>query len=309
MPLTFDELRLRLAASDWLGKFDLPDATAAERDAHLRQIWHEQYGPLVAEPFAELVALAGRHAVSVYVRATLDDLAAATAAHRVVILFGHWKGPDIVNDDLTPALDLTALRAALARAGAGDPVLRAAGRMLEGSKLSRALAQFGVARKCVTVRDVLVGVVDAPELEEEPTDGADVVLESFEVARARRRERLDALLPGLLRPGNRRELFDGLHGREAVEAAIAASFTGVLDLTCCTSTYLADFIGARRRNALRTVQFPQPQKFDWAVRCAQLALQLLLDGQGDYLAARKRANDQLTQLVLETHARLRSPDL
>ena len=96
---------------------------------------------------------------------------------------------------------------------------------------------------------------------------------------------------------------------DETEAAIAASFTGVLDLTCCTSTYLADFIGARRRNALRTVQFPQPQKFDWAVRCAQLALQLLLDGQGDYLAARKRANDQLTQLVLETHARLRSPDL
>jgi hypothetical protein len=143
------------------------------------------------------------------------------------------------------------------------------------------------------LREALDADIDEPRLD----DAVDEVAEHPVTRSARRRDALDALFQGLLRPGNRLELYDGLHSKEAVEAAIAPTFEGVIDLTTCTSTVLADHVSAKRRFRLRTIQFPTVQDVLWGANCVKAALQIQHTTGVTYQEARQIAYIELEKAV------------
>ncbi len=287
VPLTLAEFRKRVQDSDWLGKFRPPGAGAEELQAATDVRWRDVYSPLVAEPLQEVVEIrTGRMGAEVRAAAQLADLAAVTGAKKTAILFAHWKGPEIVFDDLIPPWNFDALanRAAESRGPMGKWVDAALGK--RRSKLDSD-----------AVLDVLNEALDAPL--GGSADGVASILEHAVTRQARRREELQALFPDLLRAGNRLEMFDGLHSKEEVEASVALDFAGILDLTACTSTVLGDYLAARRRNRLRTVQFPEVVEFIWAAKAVAGALRFAASGGFDYLEARDLTTRMLTQAIQE----------
>ncbi len=304
VPVTRDEFERRAGESDWLRKFYHRQADPRARRRRLQQAWERDYEPWIADPFTALRRRASRLGAEVSTGATLDTLRAATAEKSVVVLVSHWKGPEIVNDDFVePVIEA----AFLARARRSDSAMgrwlcrrlearRGGGRRRPG--LWRSL--FGEGRG-ETLREVIRQAVDAEieDFEANEADGLDEVLEHPATRAARRRDALDEVLADLLRPGNRLELFDGLHKKEAVAAAVAPGFEGMLDLTTCTSSYLADFISSRHRQRLRTTQLPAVQEPLWAAKHLEWTLELVA-GQGlGYLEARELAGRKLKQAVVD----------
>ena len=132
-------------------------------------------------------------------------------------------------------------------------------------------------------------LVDIAE-EQGTAEGVQKVLELDITRMSRRRDTMDSIFQGLLNPGNRLELPDGLHTKEETELSIASSFEGVLDLTVCTSTVLGDYVGGRRRHAFRVVQFPTVQELLWGAECVSKTLQLVAEDSQPYLRARLMAS-------------------
>lgn len=102
---------------------------------------------------------------------------------------------------------------------------------------------------------------------------------------------MDRLFERLIRPGNRIELFDGLHSKEALESSLFAHFDGTLDLTTCTSTIVCDYISRVRRNRVRTVQYPAVQEFVWCAHCVMLALRMVSESGRPCQEARLMASE------------------
>jgi hypothetical protein len=189
---------------------------------------------------------------------------------RVVTVFAHWKGADVVADDVPGTVAEFARRLTDAASG-NSAELR---------------AQLVAAAERRHVVDVLNAALHVPEA---PRDGVTEVVEHADSRAARRRAEIDDLFAGLLRPGNRLELFDGMHDAAAVEAAIAPEFAGVLDLPVCHSTVIADYISWNRCWAPRIVQAPAAVDVEWAAKCVSGTLELLGSGAYDYLEARQMA--------------------
>ena len=93
----------------------------------------------------------------------------------------------------------------------------------------------------------------------------------------------------MIRPGNRLELLDGLHRKEAFEEAVAPDFDGVLDFAACTSTILADYVAHRRNNRVRLVQAPNTIEFVATAPIVASTLELLAQGPFSYQEARTHA--------------------
>jgi len=280
LPLDRAEFEEHVYRSDWLGKFLCPDVPPLAQQAAIDERWIEDYAPLIASPLHDVMDFARSGGAAVWTRASLQDVAVATATKRVVILFAHWKGPEIVFDDLATPWNFESF---VSHTHAST------------SPLARWLTiQFRNNRRDRTgdvLLDVLNAALDVP-LTEPGIDGVPV-LEHSVTRRARRRRELEELWPGCLRPGNRLELFNGLFAKDQVEAQIAPDFTGVLDLASCTSSVLADYIASRRGHRVRTVQFPMVLEILWAAKAIAGTLQLFGTGNFQYLEARQRATEQL----------------
>lgn len=304
IPVDFEEFISRVSVSDWLAKFYQPGLMPAEQQAALTTTWKEDYEPLVAQPFRHLIELAKNLGIQVSTKAGLSDLANASARKEVIVIFSHWKGPEILPGDVLENLNQNTLRFQVLQ----RPELIAQRIKTELDKLERVSKQTNRARLVQrwwgsssapprSVREILFAVIE--ESVPETIDGIDEVVESKSVSEAKSRDALDSILSDFIRPGNRLELFDGMHGKEEVESVISDEFEGVLDLTMCTSTYLADYISAQRKHRIRTVQFPSVQKFDWAVNCVALTLEIAVRKKVSYQEARRSANQLLTGAVLD----------
>ena len=303
VPVTFPDFVARVGESDWLSRFDESEINDGDRNAWLSARWQSEYDPLVAQPLSELVDLARTLDVDVRTGATLQVLREVTGTCDVVILFGHWKGHEIVADDLIRPV---AARAFLSRAEADRAPLANwlqeqlrdfADREENLGKPHAAwnwLARFHSTKRLYSVREILAEAVENFTGEEIAS-----VLESYIVQCARKRDYVDQLFSGLMRPGNRLELFDGLHPKQDCEAALREEFTGTLDLTTCTSTVLADYIGAMRKQRVRTVQFPAVQEFAWHSQCVAVALQMVAEQGIPYQQARRNAAEIVRIAVLE----------
>ena len=69
---------------------------------HIERVWDEHY-KVICTAANSLIETAERLGVSLFRRATLEDLRAASARHETLIIFAHWKGANVDPGDL--ALD------------------------------------------------------------------------------------------------------------------------------------------------------------------------------------------------------------
>ncbi len=236
VPLSREEFGERLGDSDWLSRYRSFDP------GQIDGFWRDDYLPMVVEPFQELSEEAARLGVNVTKCATLSTLGELTERSRIVVLFTHWKGSAIVFDDL---ISPDPLRELMERAATdnGDLAKYILTRLRTrrgiksqspwrrmGSWLSTALGGEREESPSATVLEVLNDALLAPlPIETVGADGLQI-LESEVSREARRRDEMDELFAGLLRPGNRLELFDGMQPKRRVEETIAPAFDGVLDL-------------------------------------------------------------------------------
>lgn len=288
LPMEFEGFASHVRISDWLAKFNV-QGTEPERAKAVRNAWEREYRPLVAAPLQQLAVKASELGVQVWPEASLADFAMATrdagssagCSGGLVVLFSHWKGWEVLYDDVA---GLNSREAAIYLDGARG-------------ELARWLQQ-----QLPTAGDLVGTMNDALdiELEDCSDDIVDAVLESALTRRTRRREELDRLFAGSLRPGNRVEFMDGLHERSAFEKALAPGFDCLLDLTTCTSSVLAEHLHKMRSHAFRTVQFEQTQEFLYHALCVEVALTLHLRFSMPYLEARSAANAVIAEGVRST---------
>jgi hypothetical protein len=311
IPLTYTEFVHRVGNSDWLSKFNDAELAEEERVRELETRWRSEYAVHVADPLRRLVDTAQGLGVSVETQATLQDLRGASEKSSIVILFAHWKGPEVVHDDLVSPVDSTGF---VDRVRSDETPL---GAWLRSRLVERRVDETMVKTLKYTLRawfgrnasppsliDVLAEALALPaNVDTQLSQGVDCVLEAEVTRLARRRDVLDRLFEGLLRPGNRLELFEGLYDKEDVERVLADHFEGILDLTTCTSTVLADHIDRQRNGRVRTVQFPTVQEPGWAARCIELALRLAVEQTIPYQEARVLATAILQRAVSDESGR------
>jgi hypothetical protein len=306
-PVTFPDFLSRVINSDWLSKFNDCELNDEERRERLTERWVSEYSVHVAEPLQDLMRTASELRVEVRTEATLDTLREVVGVHKVVILFAHWKGPEIVGDDFVVPVDLSefARRVEADKTLLGKWLRPRLARLYIGGGASGARHGFwGWFRPeppRPTIRDLLseAALVRLADDDSLISDRVDCVMEAEVTRLARRRDELDHLFGGLLRPGNRLELFDGLHSKEKVLGALSDDFEGIIDLTTCTSTILSDFIGQQRRQRVRTVQFPFVQEPRWASQCIELTLRLFVEQNVPYQESRALATALMEHAVGE----------
>ena len=308
VPLTEADFAAAVGTSDWLSKFDNVSLDAATRAQGLANRWKTEYYPLVAQPLRDLAEYASGLKIEVRQNATLLDIRECTLSSSVVILFAHWKGPEILSDDFVRPVDREQFVRRVRSCESQTPFVRRLSTSISPEtpppdgvmdRVSSLISRLrGRRSRNSNLRDTLSEMLTADIPEEHVTsDGVQRILELAITRMSRRRDVIDYVFQGLLQPGNRLELSDGLHTKEETEVAIVGSFVGVLDLTVCTSTVLGDYIAARRKNALRTVQFSAVQELLWGAKCISETLRLVAKECLPYLAARGMASDIIEQAV------------
>ncbi len=239
------------------------------------------YRESVAEPMQALAAQASQAGVQVVTNARLTNLASATTTSSIVVLFGHWKGAAIAPRDVGNA-NARALSAALATRD--DPEMRHLGKALlrirDGSSADIA--------RCMNAS--LIRMQKRTLAAARRSRGVSRISVHPQTAMSRARLALDEALHGLVRPGERLELADGLHSAVQIERELAPGFSGVLDLTTCTSMILADDLDRMRGGTVRCVQFEQRLPPDIAALALRQTFSTLKSYDPfDYLETRKAA--------------------
>ena len=281
------EFLARLPASDLLRPFRVRDANGDIDQGKAEGGWENDYRKETAAPVESLIEAALQSGVNVKRGATLHDLTEGSSAADVVIVVSHWKGPNVSADDIPivgPAdgLPQSVERIRARLSGDRSPI---------AVELDAVLRQIESSGHFVRIAQ-LVGALDG-YVEARPRSP---IIEHSITRMTRRRCQLDTLLHGVLSPGNRLELFDGLHDVKEVEQAIAPGFKGVLDLTTCTSSVLGEHIDRTRDRMIRTVNFSDEIPPMWSVERIVLALAFVADGY-EYLDARRMAWDAIRELM------------
>lgn len=213
-------------------------------------------GKIVAALCRELISDAQSLKVKVYEKATREGLIEATKEGvSVVVLVAHWRGSRVSATDLR----IEALPAALERLQtSSDPFERS---LLERLNL--------IVSNCTSVlkASILADLISTAICQEAgyPCERAD---DGFMNAphRARAigavRDRLDALHPEFLVPGNCLEFRDGYHKAAAVADMFPEDWGGVVELAVCHSLYLAEAIksGRNDRRVLTNELSKQPER-------------------------------------------------
>jgi hypothetical protein len=239
----------------------------------------------VAEPLQALAADVRSVGGEVHEEATLADFATATRQSSVVVVMAHWKGAVFEPDDV-----LNADTATLARLLAEDSDFRGDAATLRGVRPGD--RHRIVERLNATLRAHADRILQRP-------DASGLSIEMHRnTALSRARTALDSRLRGSVVAGERLELFDGLHDVLEVERGVSPGFTGILDLTTCTSMVLADQLDRERHGAFRTVQFGYDLTPALAALALRRALQLATTlSPDDYLLARRDAVFEIAQIV------------
>lgn len=236
--------------------------------------WRGRYEREVALPLSRLVREAQAWDFHVIREAKLEDIAWATRRSEVVIVIAHWKSERVVPTDLIcPRIETFVQR-------------------LQGMEAMLSLRlRLDEAKHARQITEILEEHVAAGVAPPTPSpDDAFPVIAHPGTLRARRRDEIDALFQGLLRPGNRLELADGLHDAQDVERSIDPGFEGVLDLTACQARVLANYVDRRRRGSCGVVQFERDVMPDVAALGVMRTLELCVQDRAvDYLDARTRA--------------------
>jgi hypothetical protein len=189
--------------------------------------YREIYEP-VAAAASHLTDNAARGGYTVVRRASLGDFRDAGRRFDVIVLVAHWKGAWVQRDDM-----LTGWENRLSRDSSPESVLG----LLSGSCRERSTDRFV---------DATNELIESGELRRFLPDAFRNYEVHPRILEALSRDLVDEAMAGALVPGNRLELFDGLHSMQAVDGALAGEFRGLLDLSCCTSSVLATFLQMTR---------------------------------------------------------------
>jgi hypothetical protein len=273
---TFDAVVRRDILQDYRGLLLWGDAYEA--------VWSDRYERIVAAA-ADLAQVAEAMGATVVTRATLPDVSRSAALHDVVVLIGHWRGWVVSEPDfLVNAHDVVVrLRAA----GLADIVprrlvdfVRRRTRMPDCRELARRMNEALEQGRLLEHGEAhAICAVDHPALKA-----------------ALGRVQLDALLDGVLMPGNRLELCDGLHRPETFESALPGQFRGVLDLATCSSVLLATWIKMRRDDAVQVAHtMDQVDPLMCMIAIAE-TLRLVKAGAGPYTRARLDVESRLIDI-------------
>jgi hypothetical protein len=265
-PLTRAEFDARMAAippSDYLGNLQARSADP----------WN--YNQKNADAGSQLLEGAKCQGARVYPGATLDHLREATAICSTVILLAHWRGASFRARDLlvAPARFVEFIETS------SDPVLR---------------ELRGLPPDPVEIEARLNAAISGNTLLKFlPTGIGDPSTLAATLRLALLRDLLDEVLEEKIAPGNRLELFDGLHSVDIVEDAIDSRFHGLLDLSMCHSNVLAVFIDRRRQGRITSFHWPVPIAPGPQYVMILNTLQELARYGGSYLDLRMKRFEQL----------------
>ncbi len=228
-------------------------------------VWDADYGR-VAGAAQQLIRTAHELGVSVYQRATLRDFSHATTHFPVVILFSHWRGAMFRGSDL--AGDIQAIIDRLRQDSVLQPVR---------PKSANTNSVVDALNAAVQNLSLIRGL---------PREVADSVVSTPSVAQTLSRDLIDEAMSGLIEPGNRVEMFDGLHSLREMESALWKGFAGELDLALCNSEAFATFIDLRRSNAIRHLHWPYLLLPVPQLMKVEATLQIMAKCNGDYISTR-----------------------
>lgn len=286
LPSSEASFRSRISTSDYLSRYRLDPDTA----------WRVECKHDVAALMA-LIDTAKSVGSTIFEDAKLVDLSLATKEFQTVVLLSHWKGPKILHgeeddNDLVSRNPIDYIDKAKAASSKS------------AIWLQRAFSETPPHDRN-TVHEILTKFINSEDVWlEQNTDGFEIVANKFTI-QSWNRDELDRLYGHLMHPGNRVEFADGLCDKESISKAVDASFTGILDLTTCTSTVLSDYLARVSRGRYATVQFDKEQKPITA--CLLLDRTFQLFGEGfSYRAARIQAIKDIKQIGEEFYAKERS---
>jgi len=228
-------------------------------------VWASDYQQ-VAGAAQQMIKTASELGTGIYQRAMIRDLADATARFQTIVLFAHWRGAMLRPRDLFGEI------AAVINRMERHPVLqrvKPACRDLKGlvDALNEAIEE-------VTLLDSLPGSL------------GQAGRRSRTVGQTLCRDLIDEGLSGLVAPGNRVELFDGLHAPAEMETALYSGFSGEIDLALCNSEALATFLDLRRRNIIQHIHWPVVLHPLPQLLKVEKTLQLMARYGGDYIQTR-----------------------
>ena len=278
IPTTEEEFHQRVPYSDWLKKYHDPGSTIHEQQCRRHRAWRQLYSGEVARPTSTLMSRAKQLGVRVVPRSRLSDLSLATANHGIVIVFSHWKGPEFAVEDIAQSMRKSDFAARLH--SNDSPMARWLVRHYAKTSVTKQVSKKEQTKTCCKsqfrhIHRLLNEALSVDFISDSIIEESNVpLMEQPITRRSRRRDALDDIFQGLLRPGNRLELFDGLHAKEDIERAIDPRFEGILDLTTCTSAPAADYIDGHRNHRIRTVHFDVPLLPIWAAKCVELTLEV-----------------------------------
>lgn len=215
----------------------------------------ETVGVKIARLANDLLAAASEAGACIFPAAGLDALKVAAKAPGVVVIVGHWRGPNFHSSDLridadrffglveTSQSDFSAWVKTALGADAEGRVLRPTAPRDRKAELAsllneRVLKKFGAE-------------IDRPVETSSDND-------TF-ICRTLAREMLEKTFPSVFEPGNALELRDGFHKAEAVRDAFAANWSGIAELAVCNSEYLALTIKSERAD--RRVIFSRLEQY------------------------------------------------
>jgi hypothetical protein len=202
------------------------------------QAWNED-GARIA---LELASVAMDLGVLVCCASTLPCIGTVFRARSVITVVAHWRGSSLRASDFRddPKLMVESIRAGT------DDLRRTLARRLDSVELGRVLGAAGFDRRAALMAELLnKAVIDS----DYPLPGCAALRGELVYRpwlRLRHRQLLDDAFPGLLRPGDRIELGDGLHAPEQIAEALPAGWSGIVDLALCHSALAAKVIKAGR---------------------------------------------------------------
>lgn len=280
LPTEKESFCKRVASSDYLSRYSLDP-----------ELCWSLYEAENAVPLRGMLDEARAGGAQIYEEARYADLMEATTRSEIVVLFSHWKGPRIVEGDIAGSAPAAFLeRLADTDTKAGEAV--------------KAYIASSPPDDLFALRGDLNDFIDNHRAKQSDTDGFGLAALPF-THQSLNREVLDDLFDGLLRPGNVVEFTDGLYSREMIARAVAQSFTGILDLTTCTSTFLSDYLSRPARGRYFSVQFDEKQNPAVASLVLTQVFELHRAGM-KYSEARRQAIDDFIS-VLQDLGRQKKP--
>lgn len=247
-PITREEF---FAAAE--GAYISDYATLTLRGRQAKEVWSERYSRICAAA-ADLIEAANAAGCSIYSHATLHDLSVASRTHDTLIVFAHWKGERVSRRDLL--CDHNTLRevllssmtpaAAILRERIQSCLPAGASHSAEAELAERISNEIVRGLNDVIVDGTLAFLL--PNWVQMATGSALLLTQALA------RDLVDEALSGVLAPGNRLELFDGLHAPGDLEGAVVPGFRGTIDLGICHSVILAFYLKHFRGDNLLVIQ-------------------------------------------------------